>query len=130
MEFPENLRYTKDHEWARVEDEEVVIGVTEYAQDALGDVVYVELPEIGVETKQGEGFGVVESVKAVSDLYSPVSGSVTDINENLSENPELINEDPYGDGWMIRLEASNESEFNSLMNADAYTLYVKELQEE
>jgi len=130
MEFPDNLRYTKDHEWARIEDDEVVVGITEYAQDALGDVVYVELPEIGTETKQGEGFGVVESVKAVSDLYSPLSGTVTDTNESLSDNPELINEDPYGDGWIIRLQASEKSEFDSLLDAEAYTKFVKELEDE
>jgi len=103
MEFPAELKYTKDHEWLRVEGDIVHVGITDYAQDSLGDVVFLELPEVDTELEQGETFGVVESVKAVSDLYAPVSGRVTEVNEHLVDAPELTNEHPYDDGWMISL---------------------------
>ncbi len=102
--YPENLRYTKEHEWILVEGKKGIVGITEYAQDSLGDVVFVELPEIGKKLKVGEGLGVVESVKAVSDIYSPCSGIVTAVNESLLDNPELLNQDPYGEGWLIEME--------------------------
>jgi glycine cleavage system H protein len=102
--YPENLRYTKEHEWIRVEGKKGIVGITEYAQDSLGDVVFVELPEVGKKLKVGEGLGVVESVKAVSDIYSPCFGIVTAVNESLLDNPELLNQDPYGEGWLIEME--------------------------
>ena len=127
MEFPSELKYTKAHEWVRVEGDTVHVGVTDYAQDALGDVVFLELPEEGTELEKGETFGVVESVKAVSDLCSPLSGEVVEINEPLVDAPELINEHPYDDGWMIALKMSNPSELDELMDVAAYEDYIKEI---
>ena len=121
MSVPSELLYTEDHEWARVDGDAVVIGITDYAQDELGDVVYVELPLVGEKVEQGNPFGVVESVKAASDLFTPVSGEITETNDRLEDAPELVNSDPYGDGWMIKLAASNwESEKESLLEASAY----------
>ena len=125
--IPEDLKYTKEHEWVRVEGGAAYVGVTDYAQDALGDVVFLELPEVGEEFEQGETFGVVESVKAVSDLYAPVSGRITEINEPLVDAPELINEHPYDDGWMIRMEMSHEIELKELMSAAEYEEYIEEI---
>lgn len=125
MEFPEDLRYTKDHEWAKSENNQALIGITNYAQDALGDVVYVEFPEIGAGLKQFQVFGVVESVKAVSDLFSPLSGRVLEINQNLKNSPQLVNEDPYGEGWMIRLEVKDPSEWENLLTAQDYKSYLE-----
>jgi len=130
MRFPEDLRYTKEHEWAKSEDGQALIGITDYAQDALGDVVYVELPEIGTELKQFQTFGVVESVKAVSDLFSPLSGKVVEINHDLKDNPQLVNEDPYGEGWMIKLEVKDLSEWENLLTAQDYKSYVEEEKED
>jgi glycine cleavage system H protein len=113
MEFPDHLKYTKEHEWARVENGSVVVGVTDYAQDSLGEVVYVELPDDGSEVTKDEAFGVIESTKAVSDLYSPVSGTVTDVNDTLLDSPELINEDPYDEGWILKIEMSDPTELES-----------------
>ncbi|MGB8929913.1 MAG: glycine cleavage system protein GcvH [Anaeromyxobacteraceae bacterium] len=129
MNFPEDLRYTKDHEWARRQGVRVIVGITEFAQDQLGDVVYVELPAVGEEVKQGEAFGVVESTKAVSDLYAPVSGKVVEINSPLVDAPEGINDDPYGEGWMIAVEPSNPEEFDGLLDAKGYTALVQEQEE-
>jgi glycine cleavage system H protein len=126
MEFPEDLKYSKEHEWARLEKEGLVVGITDYAQDSLGEIVYVELPEEGSQVSTSEAFGVVESTKAVSDLYSPVSGTVTEVNDTLLDNPELINEDPYEDGWMIRVAMSDESELEKLMDASEYTTFIEE----
>ena len=126
MNFPEDLRYTKDHEWARSKDGRVVVGITEFATDQLGDVVYVELPAVGEQVKKGEAFGVVESTKAVSDLYAPVSGKVVEINAPLVDAPEGINEDPYGDGWMIAVEPSNPKELDELLDPKAYAALVQE----
>lgn len=120
MEVPAELRYTSEDEWVREEDGEATVGITDFAQDQLGDVVYVELPEIGRALKQGETFGVIESVKAVSDLFSPVSGEVVARNEALAEHPELVNSAPYGDGWMMRVRLSDPAELDPLLTADAY----------
>ncbi len=125
MEYPEDLRYSKEHEWVRCEADACTIGITAFAQSELGDVVFVELPAIGDEFKAGEKFGEVESVKTVSDLYSPVSGKVVAINENLEAEPEAVNASPYGDGWMIKVDASNKSEADALMDATAYKQAIK-----
>jgi len=123
--YPEDCLYTRDHEWIRVEDETGVIGITDYAQEALGDIVYVELPSVGDTFNQGEPFGNVESVKAVSELFMPVSGEVVKFNEDLAESPELVNQDPYGDGWMIKINISDATELETLMAASEYEEYVK-----
>ena len=130
MEFPRNLRYSKEHEWVAVEEGIATIGITDYAQEQLGDVVYVELPEVDAQIAKDDTFGVVESVKAVSDIYSPVSGVVIEINTELPESPETINEDPYGDAWMIRVEMSDPEELEDLMAAPAYKQFVEEEQEQ
>jgi glycine cleavage system H protein len=122
-ENPKNCKYTKDHEWARKDGGKITVGVTAHAQEQLGDVVYVELPKIGATVTAGGQFGVVESTKAVSDLYAPVSGKVTKVNDALSKEPATINSDPYGAGWIIELEATG-SEYDSLLDADAYTALV------
>jgi glycine cleavage system H protein len=119
---PADLRYSKSHEWVRVEGDEVVVGITDYAQDALGDVVYIELPQVGVEYKPGDPFGVVESVKASSDLYAPIGGTVVAVNTDLEGNQEPINKDPYASGWMLRIRPSGEEE--ELLDASAYTAFV------
>ena len=124
MNIPEDLQYTKSHEWVRVEGGVATVGITEHAQDELGDVVFVELPEQGATLAAGDPFGAVESVKAVSDLYAPVGGEVVEVNGALEENPEKINEDPYGEGWILRLQISDEGDL--LSGAD----YEKLLQEE
>ena len=126
MEFPEDLKYSKEHEWARLEGDGLVVGITDYAQDSLGEIVYVELPEEGSQVSRGEAFGVVESTKAVSDLYAPVSGTVGEVNDTLLDNPELINEDPYEDGWMIRITLSDEKEVADLMDAAEYATFLEE----
>ncbi|GBC78292.1 Glycine cleavage system H protein [bacterium HR08] len=127
--YPEDCLYTREHEWIRVEDDVGVIGITDYAQEALGDIVYVELPSVGDHFSQGEPFGNVESVKAVSELYMPVSGEVVEINEDLAESPQLVNEDPYGDGWMVKIALSDPTELETLMSASEYEEYVKEERE-
>jgi len=126
MTFPEELKYTKEHEWIKVEGNKGRVGITDYAQHQLGDVVYVELPKPGAFVKKMEPFGVVESVKAVSDLYSPVSGKVLEINESLVKAPEKVNKDPYGEGWMIVVEIMDPAELNDLFAVDAYRKYVSE----
>lgn len=118
--IPENLKYSKDHEWVKAEGKAATIGITHYAQDQLGDIVYVELPPAGKELKTGEEFGVVESVKSVSSLYSPVSGKVTAVNQELDNAPQLVNEDPYGKAWIIKIELTNPSEIDGLLSAEAY----------
>lgn len=122
---PEDLHYSKDHEWVRVDGEEAVIGITDYAQNSLGDVVYVELPKSGDEFGASESFGSVESVKAVSEVFTPVSGMVTTINESLADEPEKVNSDPYGEGWMVRLRMSNAGEVDSLLTAAEYEDFTK-----
>ena len=127
MDYPEELRYTKEHEWVSVEDgDRVRVGITDFAQDALGDVVYVDIPEEGTEVTSGQAFGEVESTKSVSDIYSPVSGRIAERNSVLSETPELVNRDPYGEGWMVVVEMSDPSELNRLLNAASYREMVEE----
>ena len=123
--IPEDLHYSKDHEWVRVEGDAAVIGITDYAQNSLGDVVYVELPKPGEEFAANESFGSVESVKAVSEMFSPVSGSVVALNEALADEPEKVNGDPYGEGWMIRVRLSNPGEVDSLLTAAEYEDFTK-----
>ena len=120
MNYPENLRYTKDHEWIRLEGDEAVIGITDFAQHELGDIVYVEIETVGQELKEGEVFGTVEAEKTVSDLFLPVAGSITEVNPNLNSNPELVNSDPYGQGWMVRMKLTNAADVEDLMDAAAY----------
>jgi glycine cleavage system H protein len=127
MDYPEELRYTKEHEWAVAEgDGTVRVGITDFAQDALGDVVYVDLPEEGAEVRAGEPFGEVESTKSVSDLFSPVTGRVVGRNAALAETPELVNRDPYGEGWMVMIEPSEPGQLDGLMDAAAYRRMVEE----
>ena len=130
MEFPDGLKYSKEHEWVLVEGSTATIGITEYAQEELGDIVYVELPEIGEKVVKDDPFGAVESVKAVSDVYAPVSGTVLEINDVLPVNPETINDDPYGDGWMIRVELTDKDDLKDLMDSDEYAEYVAQQKEE
>jgi glycine cleavage system H protein len=125
MEFPEDVKYTEQHEWVRMDGSRATVGITDYAQDALGDVVYVDIPEVGTEVKAGEPFGEVESTKSVSDVYAPVSGTVSERNAALVEAPELVNEDPYGNGWMIVIEASNPSETEGLLDAASYRSFTE-----
>ncbi|HLC17677.1 MAG TPA: glycine cleavage system protein GcvH [Thermodesulfobacteriota bacterium] len=126
MDFPKDLKYTREHEWIKVEDDIATVGITDYAQDSLGDVVYVELPQEGATVTKNEPFGVVESVKAVSDLYSPVSGSVVEVNDAVIESPEAINEDPYGDAWMIRIEVGSPDDLGDLITAEEYQRFIEE----
>jgi glycine cleavage system H protein len=120
MNFPDNLKYTKDHEWVRVEGSTAVIGITEFAQGELGDIVYVEIETVGEEIGKEEVFGTIEAVKTVSDLFMPVSGKVLEKNGAIDANPESVNKDPYGDGWLIKVEMSNPSEADGLLDAAAY----------
>ena len=120
MGCPSNLKYSKDHEWARLEGDCVVVGITEHAQDALGDVVFVELPELNEALSSGDTFGVVESVKAVNDLYSPCDGEVVEVNEELNDRPELINEEPYGQGWILKLKVSGPEALEELLDPSEY----------
>ncbi len=129
VEIPEVLKYTKEHEWARVEDDIVIIGITDYAQDALGEIVYIELPSEGDEITRGEPFGAVESTKSVSDLYAPISGEVVEVNEALLDSPEAINEDPYGEGWMVKVKPYDPSELDDLMDSDEYTEFIEKQSE-
>ena len=122
---PEDLHYSKDHEWVRVDGNEAIIGITDYAQNSLGDVVYVELPKAGDEFAANESFGSVESVKAVSEVFTPVAGAVTQINELLADEPEIVNSDPYGQGWMIRVKMSHPGEVDSLLTAAEYEDFTK-----
>lgn len=125
MNIPENLKYTKDHEWVRVEGNEVVVGITEFAQDQLGDVVFVEIETEGETLDKEEVFGTIEAVKTVSDVFMPVSGKVVAFNEKLSDTPEIMNKDPYGEGWMIRIEMSNPDELKELITAKEYEAIAK-----
>jgi glycine cleavage system H protein len=118
--YPDDLRYSKEHEWVRVQGTRATIGITNFAADELGDIVFVELPEPGTQLTQFASFGVVESVKAVSDLYAPVSGEVTEINQTLRDKPELLNADPFGEGWILRVELKAPDEVEQLMDSDAY----------
>ena len=127
--YPEGLRYTKTHEWLKVEDSRGKVGITYYAQDRLGDVTFVELPQVGTELTKGESFGTVESFKAVSELYAPVGGKVSQVNERLVERPELINQDPYGEGWILVVEIANPAEMEELLSPSDYQQWVKQQEE-
>jgi glycine cleavage system H protein len=124
MNYPESLRYTKDHEWIRMEGDMAVIGITDFAQHELGDIVYVDIEATGKELTAGEVFGTVEAVKTVSDLYLPVSGSIAEVNPKLNDNPELVNSDPYGDGWMVKMKVNSQADVDALMDAAAYQALV------
>ncbi|VAX20048.1 Glycine cleavage system H protein [hydrothermal vent metagenome] len=125
MNFPEKLLYTKDHEWTLLEGDIAVVGITDFAQSELGDIVFVETPEVGTKLNIGDSFGVVESVKTVSDLYSPLTGEVVEVNEALVDAPETVNTSPYGDGWIVKIKMSNTSETESLMSVADYKSLVK-----
>ena len=124
MNLPENLRYTKDHEWIRVEGDEAIIGITDFAQHELGDIVYVEVESVGKQLNAGEIFGTVEAVKTVSDLYLPVAGTVTEVNPKLNQNPDLVNTDPDGEGWMVRMKFNEAGDIDALMDAQGYQKLV------
>jgi len=126
MNIPKELKYSKDHEWVKVEGNTATIGITDYAQSQLGDVVFVELPEAGAELAVGAGLAVVESVKAVSDVYTPISGKVIAGNESLADAPEIVNQDPYGEGWIVKLEITDSAKFNELLDSEAYAQLVAE----
>lgn len=125
MEIPAELKYTKEHEWLKIEGNTAVVGITEYAQGELGDIVFVELPEAGLEVKAMDAFGTIEAVKAVSDLYSPVSGKVLEVNPKLEDDPMIVNREPFGEGWMIKIEITNMEEVDSLLSADDYKKLVE-----
>lgn len=127
--YPDDYYYTKDHEWIKVEGEKATVGITDFAQKQLGDVVYVELPEVRTELEFHQSIGVIESVKAVSDIYSPVSGEVIELNEKLNDSPELVNQDPYGKGWIIRVKIKDEAELQKLMSADEYEKYIEGIED-
>lgn len=120
MDIPAELRYSSDHEWVRIEGTTATIGITAYAQDALGDVVFVEMPDAGLTVSAGESFSEVESTKSVSDIYAPITGAISEVNAELESQPELLNSDPYGAGWICRIEISDPSELDGLMDAEAY----------
>lgn len=120
MNFPETLKYTKDHEWVRIDGNVGTIGITEYAQSELGDIVFVELPSIGKKVEAGQSFGTVEAVKAVSDLYSPVTGEVNDVNKEIQDSPELVNKEPYERGWMIKVTLADAGQLKNLLDVEAY----------
>ncbi len=125
----DGVKYTKTHEWVRVEEGSAVVGICDYAQDKLGEIVFVELPDEGADLEAGKGAGVIESVKAVADLYAPLSGKVTEVNEELLDEPELINSDPYGAGWVFKMEVKDEGELEALMDVEAYKKFVVEEEE-
>lgn len=125
MNVPEQLRYSSDHEWASRDGDIVRIGITDYAQDALGDVVFVQIPDVGTEVRAGETLGEVESTKSVSDLYAPVSGTVTEVNDALSDAPQALNEDPYGEGWICAIRMSDPDEYDRLLDAAAYSALIE-----
>ena len=124
MNVPAELKYTKEHEWIRVEGEEAVVGITDYAQSQLGDIVFVECETVGDALEAGETFGTIEAVKTVSDLYLPVAGEVLEFNEELEGEPELVNKDPYGKGWIVKIKISDDTELDGLLNADAYKAII------
>lgn len=126
MGYPQDVRYTREHEWARVEHGVVTVGITSYATDQLGDVVFVELPETGRKLEAGKPFGVVEAVKTVSDLYSPIDGEVVEVNGALSDNPAMVNQEPFGEGWMIRIKAKNLGDVDKLLTPDDYEKLIEE----
>ena len=125
MDIPQDRRYTKDHEWARLEGDRITVGITDYAQDALGDVVFVQIPTTGTTVAAGSSLSEVESTKSVSDIYAPVDGTVTDVNDELVDNPQRLNEDPYGDGWICVLSMADPTQFEGLLDAAAYRALVE-----
>jgi len=125
LNFPDDLRYAQDHEWVNIKDHTAIIGISDYAQDQLGDIVYVELPAVGKKFSKGAEFGVVESVKAVSELYMPIGGEIVSVNTLLEDTPERVNTSPYGDGWMMEIKIENPSEIDSLLTKDAYLKMLK-----
>jgi len=129
MNFDDSVRYMKSHEWAKRAGEHVTTGVSDYAQESLGDVVFVELPEIGAKFSKGDAFGVVESVKAASDVFIPMSGEIVEVNKQLDDNPSLVNESPFGEGWLIKFRPSDPSEYDALMDAVAYKKFTEELED-
>jgi glycine cleavage system H protein len=128
--YPSDFRYTKDHEWVRIEGSGGTVGITDYAQHSLGDIVYVELPKVGARLEAGKAFGTVESVKAVSEIYAPVSGEVTEVNASLGDTPEKLNQDPHGAAWLVKLKVANPKEAAALMDAAAYQGYIAEKEKE
>ena len=128
MKLDPEARYAESHEWARWDGDEIVCGITDHAQESLSDIVYVELPEVGDVLERAESFGVVESVKAASDVYMPMGGEIVAVNEDLEDTPELVNQDPYGGGWMVRFQPSDPAEFDAMMNTDEYEAFVAEEQ--
>jgi glycine cleavage system H protein len=126
MDIPEGLRYSSDHEWVRADGGEVRIGITDYAQDALGDVVFVELPEVGAEVKKGDSFAEVESTKSVSEIYAPVAGTVSQVNSELGDNPERLNDDPYGEGWICVITVADQSEVSELLDGEGYRALIED----
>lgn len=126
MSVKDDLYYSEDHEWIREEEEYLLIGITDFAQEELGDIVFVELPEVDEEFDKDDSFGVLESVKAVSDTFIPISGKVIEVNEDLIDNPELINDDPYGDGWLIKVDPADDSELDELLSAEEYAEFIEE----
>lgn len=129
MTFDKDVKYLESHEWARKDGDVVVCGISDYAQDSLGDIVFVELPEVGATLKKGDAFGVVESVKAASDVYMPVGGEIVEVNGALEETPETVNEAPFGEGWLIKVKPSDASELDGLMSADEYQKYTEGLED-
>ncbi len=126
---PQNLKYHKEHDWAKIEGDTATFGITDYAQESLGDIVYIELPEVGTEVSANSSYAELESVKAVSDIYAPLSGTITEVNEEVVDAPEIINESPYEDGWLIKVTLSDPSEVDSLMSAEQYDQHVAEAEE-
>jgi glycine cleavage system H protein len=129
MKFDESVKYQKSHEWAKKDGEVIVVGISDYAQDSLGDVVFVELPEVGSTHNKGDAFGVVESVKAASDVFMPVGGEIAEVNESLEDEPGTVNESPFENGWLIKIKPSDESEYKELMSADEYKEYTEGLED-
>ncbi|MCK4377608.1 MAG: glycine cleavage system protein GcvH [Actinomycetia bacterium] len=126
MDFPEELYYSKDHEWAKVEGNQIIVGITHYAQDALGDIVFLELPPVGTDVEVNVPFATIESVKSVSDVYSPVTGKITEVNDAVTDAPEIINQDPYGEGWMVKIEMENKGELKNLISSEEYQKFIAE----
>lgn len=126
MNFPEDLKFSKEHEWVRVNGNIATIGVSDYAQDQLGEVVFVELPDEGEEFEKDDAFGVIESVKSVNDIYAPLSGRIVEVNDPVVDSPEIVNEDPYVEGWLVKIEISDPKELSELMSAKDYEAYIKE----
>jgi len=126
MNFPEDLKYSKEHEWVRVSGNIATIGISDYAQDQLGEIVFVELPDEGEEFEKDDAFGVVESVKSVNDIYAPLTGRIVEVNDPVVDSPEIVNEDPYAEGWLVKIEVSDPKELGELMSAKEYEAYIKE----